>query len=447
MYNNNKISLSLISAIGLLFLCACSKDNPPNSKPGQTIAFIKTFGGTKNESAQAITKTQDGGFAVLGYTQSNDGDIQNKTNESFDYWLLKFDHENNLEWQKAYGGSDDDRGRDIIQTNDGGYAIFGYSKSNDGDASENNGFDDFWIIKLNNTGTISWEKSYGFSGADTGFSVTQTNDNGFLLTGVLDVSASGGLGNSKSSVYRKHAGGDYWVIKLNASGEKQWSKFYGGTFTDTPFDAIQTADNGYLIIGSSDSNDVDIKGNKGAYDFWVIKISESGTLIWEKSFGGSETDEARAIVSSGDGNYIIVGDTRSSDLDVSMSKGAADFWIIKISPLGALIWEKTFGGSSFDAARSITTSQDGGFIISGSSRSGDGDLLSNNGQNDVWVFKIDTNANIEWQKTIGGSNVDLAYDAIELNDKSVVIVGESNSSDSDIIDNKGFTDLLIIKIK
>ena len=200
------------------------------------------------------------------------------------------------------------------------------------------------------------------------------------------------------------------------------------------------------MVGSSDSADVDIKDSKGAYDFWVVKISETGTLLWEKSFGGSQTDEARSITRSNDGNYIIVGDTRSSDLDVSINSGGADLWAIKISPIGELIWEKTFGGNSFDVARSISKTQDGDFIISGSSRSIDGDLTNNNGQNDAWVIKIDGNGKLKWQKTIGGSEIDFAYDAVELNDGTVIAVGESSSRDIDILENKGFSDLLILKL-
>ncbi len=444
-----KLHKILCLSILVFFFINCSKNEDDSKKPISfipEIEFVKTYGGSKNESAKAVVKTQDGGYAAFGYTQSDDGDIMNKQSGLFDYWLLKFDQTNNLQWQKTFGGSDDDRGTDIIETTDGGFVIFGFSQSNDGHITENAGASDFWVIKLTTSGTISWQKSYGFSGADDGISIIQTNDSGYLLTGVLDVTASGGLGNSKTFA-SKHAGGDYWAVKLNASGEKQWSKFYGGTFTDTPYDVIQTNDNGYILVGSSDSNDVDIKNSKGSYDFWVIKISEIGTLVWEKSFGGTEIDEARSITSSSDGNYIIVGDTRSNDLNVSQNNGAADLWVIKISPLGDIIWEKTFGGTSFDVARSVSKTQDNGYLISGSSRSNDGDVTNNNGQNDAWILKIDANANIEWQKTMGGSDIDFAYDVVELNDKSIVAVGETNSSDIDISENKGFTDLLIFKIK
>lgn len=441
-----KYTLKILSLF-LAFLsitCCESDDDSPVSQP--EVEFIKTFGGSKNDSAKSVVKTPDSGYAVFGFTQSNDGDITNKPDELFDYWLLKFDTSDNLQWQKTYGGSNNDKGSEIINTNDGGFALFGFNESNDGDATENAGSRDFWILKLDASGNISWQKSYGFSGADDGMSLIQTNDSGFLLTGVLDVSASGGLGNSKSFA-KKHAGGDYWAIKLDATGDKMWSKFYGGSFTDTPNDVIQTNDNGYIIVGGSDSNDVDITNNKGSYDFWVIKISETGTLVWEKSFGGSEIDEAMAITKTNDGNFIIVGDTRSDDFDVSKNNGVADLWIIKISPSGDLLWEKTLGGINFDAARSISQTQDNGYIISGNSRSSDNDLTKNNGQNDAWVLKIDENVNLKWQKTVGGSNIDFAFSAIELNDKSIIVAGETSSNDLDIPENKGFTDLLIFKIK
>jgi len=430
----------------LLALWRCSSNDEPPLNNQIDIDFIKTFGGSNNESAKSITKTSDGGYAILGYTQSLDGDVINKTNTSYDYWLLKFDQNHNLQWQKTYGGSGDDRGNEVIQTTDGGYAILGYSQSNDGDVSENFGFSDYWVSKLDASGNILWEKSLGYAGTDTGISIKETNDLGFLLTGVLDVTASGGNGNSKNTKIN-HAGGDYWVIKLNTAGDKQWSKYYGGTFTDTPYDVIETEDNGYIIVGSSDSADVDISSSQGTYDFWVIKINSTGTMVWEKSFGGSEIDEAFSIIKSSDGNYVIVGDTRSNDKNVSHNNGASDLWIIKISPSGNLLWEKTFGGTSFDAGRSISNTSDNGFLISGSSRSMDGDLTTNQGQNDVWVIKIDSNGSLLWQKSLGGSNIDFAYDAIALDDNSFIVIGESSSADKDIQENKGFTDLLIAKLK
>lgn len=429
----------------ILLLMNCSSDDSSPVNNNNSPEFVKTHGGSKNDSAQSVTATTDGGYIVLGHTQSNDNDITDKQDESFDYWILKFDANDQLQWQKTYGGSLDDRGNDIIETSDGGYAILGYSFSNNDDVSNNAGLQDYWIVKLNASGNILWEKSFGYQGADSGISLIETNDQGFLITGILDVTASGGEGNTQRTANR-HAGGDYWALKLDISGNLEWSRYFGGNFTDTPYGVVQTEDNGFIIAGSSDSEDTDISGNIGTYDFWVIKISSSGDLVWEKSFGGSQIDEARAIIKSGDGNYIIAGDTRSNDNDISQNKGAADLWLIKISPTGNLIWEKTIGGSNFDVARAIENSQNNGFIISGSSRSSDIDVSENKGQNDAWILKTDNNGNLLWETTVGGSNIDFSYDVAELANGSVIAVGDTASNDGDIIENKGFSDLLIIKI-
>jgi hypothetical protein len=429
-----------------LMLLNCSKKEPlsfPISEGSLgEITTIKNYGGSKNDVANAVVKTQDGGAAVLGYTQSINGDISDKTVENFDFWVMKLDAESNIQWSKTFGGSEDDRGNDILQTKDGGFAILGYSTSSNLDVPGNAGSQDFWMIKLDANGTISWSKTFGYLGADFGTTLLQTADNSYLITGVLDVTASGGQGNSRNS--QRHAGGDIWAIKLSENGDLQWSKYFGGSFTDAPFGIVETEDHNFIIAGSSDSADVDISNNNGSYDFWVLKITSNGSLLWERSFGGSEIDEARAITATNDGNFIIVGDTRSADKDVSNNHGAADVWIIKMNTDGNLIWEKTIGGSSFDVARSVARAQDNGFIISGSSRSLN-EGFTNQGQNDALLLKIDAEGNLVWKQTIGGDEIDYFYDAVQLNNASIIAVGETNSSNGDLTENKGFSDALIIK--
>lgn len=433
----------------LIVLFNCSKKEVFNiteiTETTNEIDFIQTLGGSKNDALSSVKKTADGGYIVAGFTQSNDFDIDSKTNESFDFLVSKFSFDNTLEWQKTFGGSDDDRAADIVQTLDGGFAVLGYSKSSDINVSENAGAQDFWLLKISSLGSLLWEKTFGFSGTDFGTALLATKDGGFLITGVLDVSSSGGQGNAKSTAVN-HSGGDYWVIKTDLTGNLEWSRFFGGSFTEIPLGIVETDDHNFIIAGSSDSDDFNISNNLGTYDFWIIKIAPTGSLIWEKSFGGSEIDEARAITTSSDGNFMVVGDTRSSDIDVSENKGAADVWIVKFSTEGSLIWEKTIGGTSFDTARAIYKTQDNGFLIAGSSRSLDNDF-ENNGQNDALILKIDSNGSLLWQKTIGGSQIDFLYGITELNNKAIIAVGESSSSDQDITENKGFTDALIIQMK
>lgn len=436
----------IYKTILLLFVFwSCSDDdksgNGSDDDFSNEVEFTETFGGNKIEEARAIISTQDGGYAIIGSTASMNGDVSDKTDESFDYWVLKFNANDELEWNKTYGGSSNDHGYDIVQTSDQGYVILGYSQSNDGDVSQNFGLSDAWVAKLDAQGNLLWEKSFGFVGGDTGFIVTPSNDGGFLLTGLLDAFASGGEGKIV------HPGGNYWAIKINANGEKEWSNHYGGFFTDTPYGAIQTEDNGYMIVGSSDSYETEITNNLGTYDFWIVKISQTGELLWTKNYGGSRTDEARAITASGDGNYIITGDTRSSDQFVAENKGSADLWMIKITPNGELIWEKSYGGSDFDVARSVIRTSDNGFLISGSTKSSNGDITGNKGGNDAWILKTDSQGDLLWQKTVGGSSFDFAYDAIQKADNTIIAVGTTESSNGDITENKGSADLLIIKLR
>ncbi|WP_299118547.1 hypothetical protein [uncultured Tenacibaculum sp.] len=430
-----------------LAIVGCSNDDGislSNPIKALQVDFIKTYGGTRNESGRSVVQTSDNGYAVLGYTQSIDGDVSTtKTTVQYDYWLLKFDKDDKLQWQKNYGGSKDDRAYQIIETSDKGFAIIGFNKSADGDLTTNEGFEDVWILKLDATGNITWKTTTGFSGTDQGFSIIQTSDGGYFVGSILDVTASGGQGNSKFAA--KHAGGDYWGIKLNSSGNIEWRKYFGGQNTDTCYGVVETTD-GYIMIGSSDSIDVDIKNNKGSYDFWIVKIDKTGKLVWEKSLGGDQIDEARGIAATNDGNFIIIGDSRSNNKDVTKNNGGADVWATKIDTKGNIIWQKNYGGSSFDVGRSIHKTSDNGFIISGSSRSSDNGIV-NKGQNDAWILKIDANGNQQWQKTIGGSEIDFCYDAVELSNGSIIAVGESSSNNQDIKTNKGFSDLLIIKLK
>ncbi|PSG90142.1 hypothetical protein [Aurantibacter aestuarii] len=437
----------------LLVVLACKSDddfvapvaNQPQNPQTVSLQYAKNFGGSKNELASAVVKLQDGGYAVFGETQSIDIDITDKSDTSYDYWLLRFNAADELLWSKTYGGSLDEKGADLIATQDGGFVLTGYASSSDGDVSQNFGNQDFWITKLDSSGNITWEKSFGFNGSDRAYAIIQTQDSGYLISGVLDVTASAGQGNTLQANNQLHAGGDYWAVKLDATGNQEWTKYFGGNLSDDPFGVAETSSGNFILVGASDSADVDISNNKGSYDYWVVSISDTGALLWEKNFGGTQIDEAHGIIKTSDNNFIIVGNTRSDDTDVSVNYGDSDLWLIKIDENGNLIWEKTIGGASFDTASSITKSANG-YLISGSSRSENAFISTNNGQNDALVVQIDETGAVLWLKTIGGSEFDFAYDVTQLNDGSIIAVGETTSNNFDLSNNNGFTDALIIKI-
>ncbi|SNY95126.1 hypothetical protein [Flagellimonas pacifica] len=432
---------------------SCNTDDEPMDQMQEVtflgeVDWIKNFGGSGEDTAQKIIQTTDGGYAVLGFSNSTDGDIAEKTTNVNDYWLLKLDAEGNLQWSKTYGGSKDDRGQSVVQTTDGGYAIVGYAMSNDGDGSNNEGFHDSWILRLDTSGNILWEKSFGFSGHDHSYDVIQTADGGFFFSGFLDVTSSGGSGNDgKGNYLTRHGVGEFWGTKLDADGNLQWRRYFGGTNNDRSFAVVQANDGSFLLTGASESNDFDIKNSNGSYDFWVIKVSDKGELLWEKSFGGSGIDKAYDIVKSKDDGYLITGNTFSTDVDISKNNGESDVWLIKIDDNGNLIWEKTYGGTAFDAARGIGLTADGGFVIAGNSKSSDGDATENQGENDLWVIKTDDQGNVEYQKTFGGSGLDYGFDAIQNKEGSLILVGETASEDFAGTEPKGMTDLVVIKIK
>tara|TARA_R110002167_G_scaffold263017_2_gene469680 strand:+ start:3799 stop:5118 length:1320 start_codon:yes stop_codon:yes gene_type:complete len=412
------------------------------------IEWVKNFGGTGEETAQAIIRTVDGGYAILGYSNSTDGDLLGKLLPVNDYWLLKLDVDGSLEWSRTYGGSKDDIGQSLVQTMDGGFAITGYSMSDDGDASNNEGFHDNWIIKLDGLGNIQWEKSFGFSGHDHSYDIVQTDDGGFFFVGFMDLTAARSDGfTEKGNSLTRHGVGEFWGTKLDAQGNIQWRKYYGGTNNDRAHAVVQASDGGFVMSGFSESVDFDVKGSKGSYDFWVIKVNTAGSLVWERSFGGSGIEISYDIAKTLDNGYVITGNTFSNDKDVSKNHGESDIWLIKIDDNGNLLWERSFGGSQFDAAQSVVTAKDGGYIISANSKSTDGDADANAGENDLWLLKTDPNGTIVWQKSFGGMGLDYGFDALENRDGTIILVGESASADFPDLQLKGMTDMVVIKVR
>ncbi len=344
--------------MGVFFLVSCSTDTDDTFENIQAtrqfsgeIDWVANFGGSGEETPRAVIATDDGGFAILGYTNSTDGDLEGKALAVNDYWLLKLDGDGVMQWNKTYGGSKEDLGQSIAQTLDGGYILTGYAMSDDGDCTQNNGFHDNWILKLDALGTIQWQKSFGFSGHDHSYDIIQTDDGGFFFVGFLDITSARADGyTEKGNSLTRHGVGEFWGTKLDAEGTIEWRRYYGGTNNDRAHAVVQASDGGFVMAGFSESNDYDVSNSKGSYDFWVLKIDRMGNLVWERSFGGSGIEVSQDIAKTSDNAYVVTGSTFSTDKDVSKNNGASDVWLIKIDDQGGLLWENTLGGSGFDAA-------------------------------------------------------------------------------------------------
>ncbi|APQ17442.1 hypothetical protein [Maribacter hydrothermalis] len=440
----------------LLFciLFSCAKEDAEVVMEGLGTEFkgeldwIKNFGGNQDDSAQAIIKTIDGGYAILGYTGSINGDVLTKNEEENDYWLLKLDKDFNLKWNKTYGGSKDDIGQSLAQTSDGGYILTGYAMSSDGDATNNEGFHDNWILKLNAQGVLEWESSYGFSGHDHSYDIIEATQGGYFFTGFLDITSARADGNTeKGNSLTSHGVGEFWGTKIDEDGKVQWRGYFGGTNNDRAHSVVQTNDGGYVMAGFTESNDFDISNTNGSYDFWVVKVDTFGNLLWEQSYGGEGIEVSYDIAKTADNGFVVVGNTFSTNGDILLNHGGSDMWMIKLDEDGNLIWEQTYGGSQFDLAQAVVQSKDGGFLITGNTKSDDKFSTINYGENDIWVVKTNSFGTLVWQKSFGGSGLDFGHDLLENADGSIVVIGESTSTDFQTLTSKGKADLILLKIK
>lgn len=441
----------------LVFIQSCEKDTsePTAIAFKGEMVYSKTYGGSLEDKVSGVVTTPDGGMLIVGNTMSNDGDI-NKTHSENDIWLTKLDANGVLLWSKTIGGSENDYGTSIAATTDGNYIISGYSGSSDGDVPGNLGMHDFFLSKITGEGAIIWSKNYGFSSHDHAHKIIQTRDGGFFIAGYADFAGIEGTGqtgdNGEGHSMRlsspMHGVGEYLGIRLDVNGNFKWYRYFGGNQNDRVNDIVEADDGGLLLVGSSESNNFDVLHNKGSYDFWVIKLKADGKLHWKENYGGSGIDQASSICKTGNNSYLIAGRSNSSDGDVSKPLGNFDAWIIHINDHGHLIWNKTFGGAEFDVASVIKKIDNGNFVVVGNTRGNLGDN-SNKGENDYWAFEIDNKANstLFWQKTFGGSKIDIATDFYQTSNKELVIVGESQSNDFDVTQNKGSNDLWVIKIK
>lgn len=286
--------------------------------------------------------------------------------------------------------------------------------------------------------SIEWQKTFGGSNVEGSSKIIQTTDGGYIL---------GGLSFSNDlDVVGNHGGSDFWVIKTSINGTLEWKKSFGGTGNEYLYSLQQTTNGGYILAGYTTSNNGDVTINHGGSDFWIVKISSLGIIEWEKSYGGSSDDLARSIQQTTDGGYIVVGITGSNNGDVVGHLGYNDFWVIKISSVGILEWQKTLGGSFYDDAYFIRQTTDGGYIVIGNTGSVDGNVTTSYGSDDILIVKLSSLGLLEWNKSIGGSGVDLSTCIIQTTDGGYIIAGQTNSTNIPGVLNYGNYDCLVIKL-
>jgi predicted secreted protein len=389
MKNGMGIRITLILIITTLLLCLPWYQGLIQVEAQEPeVEWSKTFGGSGQDEGNSVLQTDDGGYIIAGNTMSYGAGTS-------DVWLIKTDSNGNMLWNKTFGGRAGEYGVSIQKTNDGGYIIVG------GTMSYGAGSRDVYLIKTDSSGKMLWSKAFGGTDYDEGFSVQQTSDDGYIIAGITD---SYGTGSR-----------DVWLIKTDSSGNKQWDRTFGGSRIDYGSSVQQTSDGGYIITGWTFSY------GAGSHDVYLIKTDSNGNMKWSKTFGGSGQDEGNSVQQTSDGGYIIVGTIWSSKTQSN------DVWLIKTDSNGNMLWNKTFGRSGGDEGFSIQQTTDGGYIITGVIDTGY-----------AYVVKTDSNGNMEWDKTLGGG---CGSSVQQTSDGGYIIVGSTAYSSS-----RG-TDVWLIKLK
>ena len=356
------------------------------------IEWQNTIGGTGGERLISIAQTNDGGYILGGYSSSNiSGDkTEDAINNTRDYWVIKLNTSGIIEWQNTIGGNNFDLLFSISQTADGGYITGGYSASNiSGDKTENLiGERDYWVVKLNSSGTIEWQNTIGGTGDDRLRSIKQTTDGGYILGGYSTSNISG------DKTENSNGGSDYWVIKLDTFGVIEWQNTIGGNDNEELLSISLTNDGGYILGGHSFSN---ISGDKtensnGGSDYWIIKLDTFGAIEWQNTIGGSDNEFLSSVIQTLDGGYFAGGWSYSniSGDKTENSNGSSDYWIIKLDDAGIIEIQNTIGGSESEVLNKVIQQTDGNFALVGWSASGiSGDKTEELiGATDIWIINV-----------------------------------------------------------
>ena len=368
---------------------------PEGPYPAPAKEWSHTFGGRERDEAHSVYQSADGGFIIAGT-------ITSISAGATDFWLVKTDPQGNKEWSQTFGGVDLEEAYCVEETACGGFIIAGWT------SSFGAGSRDFWLIKTDPQGNKEWSRTFGGPGWDGAFSVQQTDCGGFIVAG-----ATGSFGKG---------GRDFWLIKTDPQGNKQWSQTFGGPESDWAHSVRQTGCGGFIIAGRTGSF------GAGESDFWLIKTDPQGNKQWSQTFGGLRDDMAHSVQQTADGGFIIAGWTES------FGAGKCDFWLIKTDPQGNKEWSQTFGGAHEDRAWSVWQTKDGGFIVVGGTprayARGFPMGVPPAAQTSwcIWVVKTDPQGNIEWTHTFGTpGRCDLARSVQQSADGGFIIAGMTDS--------------------
>ncbi len=401
-----------------------------------SIEWQKSLGGSNDDTLFGASLTNDGGYVVAGYSNSTNNSFSINHGSS-DGYIVKLNATGTVEWQKLVGGSLDDSFSNVISTSDGGIMAIGYTKSNDFDVTSNYGGNDVFLVKMNQQGDIVWTKTYGGADNEVGNAIEETNLGGYIIAGTTTSNTFNG------NTVDDFDGTNSFLLKIDADGNIQWVKTYGSNSNDSCRDVIQCTDGGYATANITNANN--FAGSIGYHSIWVFKTNETGELLWQKVYGDI-LDWTYSLQQTSDNGFIVSGNTVSGS-SIPGGHGAEDAFLIKLDMNGDLQWQYCYGGSAREYALDVFETTDGNYIFTGGASSqNNGQVSGNQGSSDYWVAKTDANGTIIWQNCYGGSSIELAYAIKPTPDNGLFTVGKSRSSDGNITSSNGNYDCWAVKL-
>ena len=402
----------------------------------------KNYGGSQEDLGIAICLSPDGGYLIASTIRSSDGDVAFNYG-SLDLWLVKIDSLGNIIWSRTLGGSFYDEATSIYSTPDNGYLIFGSTNSADGLViglhSPQNWGEDGWLVKTDSIGQIQWQHCYGGADNEIGTDLFITSDSCYLLSFRAQ--------SSDGDISIAYGLEDYWLVKANSNGNIIWEKSFGGSSEDQATSCIETTNNKYIIAGGSVYDFGGYHGMPGlGGDAGVVQVDTSGNILWSRSYGGSVSEYLRDLLPADNGSFYALCETNSNDGDITNNYGLTDAWVFKADSSGNILWQKSFGGSCYERPFKLIRYHDGGIVIAGMSCSNDNWVTNAHGGWDYWIFKLDSMGNFEWGTTLGGTNDEEPNSIAETPDGGFIVCGYSKSSNGDLTSNNGVEDVWVVKL-
>lgn len=425
-----------------ILLCSCFGMSIAHGLRAQAppVLWQSCLGGSWEDRAWAIAPTSGNGSIMAGRSESNDGDVSGNHSILDDIWVVKQNDLGAIQWQKCIGGTGTEEGYEIVPASGGGYMVVGLSGSDDGDATTMQGFVDGWLVKLDSTGTIVWQRSAGGTTIDLLTSVVENGGGQWIGAGRTD--------SNDGDVSGNHGGTDAWLMAVSPAGAFTGQACLGGSGEDDFRHITATMDGNFVAVGSTTSNDGDVSGNHGGTDVWVVKLDSTGTILWQHCFGGSATDQGMRVLPTPDNGFLVAATTASSDGDVSDNNGATDLWLLKLDGTGNLLWEETFGGTSIDNVWSIAP-YGTGYAMAGSTLSNDGDVSGLHGSfgfMDAWVIGVNGGGALLWQRCLGGLDTDYALALAPTTSGQLLVGGLTDSNDGDVSGQHGESDAWVVRL-